>query len=132
MSRMDGWTHLHSYSNVLEAQMAQGVLESADIEAMLLDVETVSQDWLLSNAIGGVKLYVRDTQKDAAETLLADLKAASAELKCPLCDSSDVKEREDSTPWTITKVLVVLLTGGFALFFKGYRYTCKSCGRRWG
>jgi hypothetical protein len=50
--------------------MAADSLRAAGIDAALADAETVSMDWLLSNAIGGIKVQVRE---EDAERAVAEL-----------------------------------------------------------
>jgi len=47
------------------AFVEKSVLEDAGIECYLQDENVVRMDWFLSNALGGIKLIVRE--KDAAE-----------------------------------------------------------------
>jgi hypothetical protein len=61
---------LRRYTSVPEALVAKGALESAGIECFLRDENTIRIDWFLSNALGGVKLCVREEDAEAAATLL--------------------------------------------------------------
>jgi hypothetical protein len=56
---------LRRYSEMPEAFVEKSVLEDAGIECYLQDANVVRMDWFLSNALGGIKLIVRE--KDAAE-----------------------------------------------------------------
>jgi hypothetical protein len=53
-----------------EAWLAKSVLDSAGIECFLFDENVVRIDWFLSNAIGGIKLRVREEDVAAAAALL--------------------------------------------------------------
>src|ERR1700683_3807092 len=53
-----------------EALLAKSILESAGIEAFLGDQNIVRMDWFLSNALGGVKLRVREEDVEVATALL--------------------------------------------------------------
>ena len=55
---------LQQFRDVPEALLAKGKLESAGIACVLADGNLVRMDWLLSNAIGGIRLQVH--QQDAA------------------------------------------------------------------
>ncbi len=57
------------FVNPVEASLARNCLEGAGVEAFLADVATVSVAWQLSNALGGVKLQVAES--DAARARLA-------------------------------------------------------------
>lgn len=72
-----------SFSNAIEANIARNALEEAGIPACLADEEMVNALSLLSNILGGVKLLVRESDGQAACSLLN-------ELNRPEENSSDV------------------------------------------
>ena len=49
-----------------KARIAQNVLEAAGIKAAVADEGIVAMDWLLSNAVGGVKVQVREEDDERA------------------------------------------------------------------
>jgi hypothetical protein len=53
-----------------EALLAKSILESAGIESFLGDQNIIRMDWFLSNALGGVKLRVREEDVEVATALL--------------------------------------------------------------
>jgi hypothetical protein len=61
---------LRQFRDLPEALLAHGCLESAGIEAFLVDDNMVRMDWFWSNAVGGVKLQVRPEDVDEANQLL--------------------------------------------------------------
>jgi hypothetical protein len=64
-SEADRPVMLRRYSEMPAAFVDKSVLEDAGIECYLQDENVVRMDWFLSNALGGIKLIVRE--KDAAE-----------------------------------------------------------------
>jgi hypothetical protein len=58
------------FRDLSEALVIKGLLESSGIKCLLGDENTVRMDWFWSNAIGGVKLWVRAEDEDAARSLL--------------------------------------------------------------
>jgi hypothetical protein len=56
---------VRTFRDLPAAMVAKSVLEAAEIPCFLADANTIRIDWLLSNAIGGIKLRVRED--DAAE-----------------------------------------------------------------
>ncbi len=60
-----------AFTNVHEAHLAQSSLEAAGFEVLVADEHLVSVDWMLSNAIGGVKVVVREDRVEEARALLA-------------------------------------------------------------
>lgn len=83
-----------------EAHIAKANLESAGIESFIADEHTVNTQWLYSNAIGGVRLFVAgEDLEEATEILTSDfsesLEGHSQEIGekqdiCPQCGSSDL------------------------------------------
>ena len=54
-----------------DALAAKSALESAGIECFLADENTVRIDWLWSNLLGGIKLWVKEKDAREADELLA-------------------------------------------------------------
>jgi hypothetical protein len=52
--------------------VAKGLLESAGIESVSRDENTIRMDWFWSNALGGYKLCVTQEDRDAARQLIQD------------------------------------------------------------
>lgn len=125
-----------------EAQMAITYLESYEIEATLKDEMTVQVYGFLSNAIGGVKLYVAEDRAEEALQLLKEgvfIQDEGSELlsiekfdnafedKCPYCTSENVgAKRAAGLPF-----LVSLLLLGFPFLFYTKEYFCFDCSRKW-
>jgi hypothetical protein len=86
------------YRDMPEAVVARTVLEEAGIECLLRDENTVRTDWLLSNAIGGMRLQVAAKDEARARELLTQptpeqFPTDSGEFVqpvCPKCGSADV------------------------------------------
>jgi hypothetical protein len=61
---------ISSYDNYVPAHIAMGRLEEEGINCWLQDEYTVTIDPLLSNAVGGIKLMVAETQAERALEIL--------------------------------------------------------------
>jgi len=61
---------IRSYDNYIPAHIAMGQLKEEFINCYLQDEYTVTIDPLLSNAIGGIKLVVAETQVQRALEIL--------------------------------------------------------------
>ena len=59
-----------TFDQVVQAQMAADALRAGGIDAVVSDAEIVSMDWLLGQAVGGIKVQVRDEDADRAVTEL--------------------------------------------------------------
>ncbi len=78
---------IRTFWNLLEAELAKGLLDSAGIKAFLFDDNMVRLDWFNANALGGVKLRV-----DAS-----NLEAANRVLDESVSDAAAATEEPDST-----------------------------------
>lgn len=67
----DNVVTLATFNTPGEAQMARNMLEEQGIKAMIADEELIGMNWCLSNAIGGVKLLVLESQWMQARVALA-------------------------------------------------------------
>jgi hypothetical protein len=63
---------LRRYRNTPEAFVAKSLLEDAGIESFLQDDNVVRMDWFWSDAIGGIKLVVRQKDAEESEKLLSE------------------------------------------------------------
>jgi Putative prokaryotic signal transducing protein len=61
---------LRRFRDLPGALVAKGLLDSAGIKCFLSDQNTVRMDWLWSNALGGVRLWVREDDVAQAVELL--------------------------------------------------------------
>ena len=70
-----------TFSKPEDAHLLRMHLESAGIQAFIQDENLIQLDWLLSNAVGGVRVQVADEDVETAlEFLKADQGADASEL----------------------------------------------------
>src|SRR3984957_14364576 len=90
---------LRQFRDLPEALLAKGSLESAGIDAYLVDDNMIRMDWFISNLLGGMKLKVRPEDAEEAneilnqpipETLEVDGIGDFEQPKCPKCQSLDI------------------------------------------
>src|ERR1700722_5151611 len=62
---------LRRYRDMPEALVDKSILDGAGMESFLQDANVVRMDWLWSNAMGGVKLIVRENDAEEAEKILS-------------------------------------------------------------
>ena len=112
--------------------MARGLLEEAGIRCWLKDENTVTIDPILTNAVGGIKLMVVESQAERAASILREVdNSRKAAHPCPHCGSQQVEQV--STPRKASNWLSALL----GLFVTSYAmpgdlvYHCFSCGHEW-
>lgn len=107
---------IRSFRDLPEAQLAKSALESAGLAAFLQDENLVRTDWFLSNAIGRIRLQVR--QKDAADaeevlsqpipSMIESDSGDYQQPRCPSCRSLDIG-RPFAQPF----------------------WSCNACGAKW-
>ena len=58
-----------------EAETAKALLEAEGLTVFFSDAELVTTNWLLDNAVGGIKLQVPRSQAERAAALIAEMRA---------------------------------------------------------
>jgi hypothetical protein len=125
---------LRQFRDLPEALLAKGSLESAGIEAYLIDDNMIRMDWFISNLLGGIKLKVRPEDVDAANEILnqpipesfaVDGTGDFEQPKCPQCQSLDVADRE------LSPISYLTAYAGVPLPIKKNGWTCHACGNEW-
>jgi hypothetical protein len=110
-------------------------LESAGIQAFLADDILIRLHWLWSNALGGIKLWVRGNEGVEARELLEAGIPGTFEVEglgeyeqpqCPNCESLDVSFEELDRKIAHTGLLVSLPIPAVK-----HGWSCHSCGHTW-
>jgi hypothetical protein len=129
---------LRSYRDPIDAELAKSRLESAGIPALILDKHLASIQWLYSNAIGGAKIEVDESDLDASLELLQEEHSADlAEIPesqsppvdgdlCPVCSSSMVRA---SRVHRTAAALSLATSLPFIAWRR--RWVCTSCNHSW-
>jgi hypothetical protein len=128
---------LQHFRDVPEALLAKGKLEWSGITCVLADGNLVRMDWLLSNAIGGLRLQVRQEDVEWARALLAEpipLEFSEEEVgepyqqpRCPSCYSLDIGFEKLDRFWTYTLWLLLQ----FPVPIRKDNWKCYTCGAEW-
>jgi len=133
------WVEIASFSQPVEAHLARTKLESEGITCVVRDEYLIRVNWLLSNAVGGVKLMVPTWEAERAREILrpkprlvevADIEGShgpDGELICPHCRSFDVyyhrfNRRVAGLAW---------LFFGFIVPWRSDKWVCMQCGYEW-
>ncbi len=126
---------LRQFRDLPDALLAKGSLESAGIQAYLVDDNMVRMDWFISNLLGGIKLKVRPEDAEAAHEILnqpipemLDVEGIGnfEQPKCPHCQSLDVTYEE------LNKAIsYVTAYPGVPVPVHKEGWTCHSCGKQW-
>ena len=138
-----------TFSHPTEAYVLKTKLDAFGIWSFVADDNTVIMNWLYSNAIGGVKLQVKEADVEQAYQLLGlggqDLEDTADNLDegddeaCPSCHSMNIyynryNMRLIFASWFLSWlwfVFFVGFNGGFAVPFFKRRWKCDDCGYEW-
>jgi rubredoxin len=134
---MNDWVAVASFSQPVEAHLARTKLESEGIPCVVGDENLIRVDWLLSNAVGGVKLMVPRSEVERARDALRPRprlvvvaergEPSDGDLICPRCRSDDVYYSRYNR--RIAGVFILLL--GFLIPWRDRRWACTQCGYEW-
>ena len=127
------------FRDLPQSLLAKGSLDSAGIECMLADDNLVRLDWFYSNAVGGIKLLVKEGDAADAEQILSqpipeylEVEGVGAyeQPKCPRCGSLDVNFRE------LDPATYLSLGGSYWGVFVPIpihrrAWSCHSCDAEW-
>ena len=141
-----------TFSQPFEGHIVRTRLESEGIRCFVADEHTVAANWFYSNAIGGVKLQVREADQDLARSVVEDALSQldetqdnavdwsevnpdwtyddddeEGQVRCPSCDSTEVYYEKFSRPLVFLSILLL----GIPIPFLSRRWNCQSCGHHW-
>lgn len=149
---MGNWPILMTFTYPQEAHVVKGYLASNGIETIIHDELTTQVINFYSNAIGGVKLLVSESDYNQGIQLLKDggyLVDEDSETEdkfeivladqntnkkiCPFCSSENIAVNHK--PGVIFYVLCVIMNllimlGAISLLFKS-SFKCYDCGKEW-
>jgi hypothetical protein len=126
---------LRQFRDLPEALLAKGSLESAGIQAYLVDDNMIRMDWFISNLLGGIKLKVRAEDAEAANEILNQPIPESVDVegfgeyeqpKCPRCQSLDISFQELNKFLSFGSAYV-----GLPVPVHKQAWTCHACGNEW-
>jgi rubredoxin len=125
------------FRDLSEALLAKGLLESAGIECFLADQDMVRMDWYYSNAIGGMRLQVKEEDAASATEILEQPIPNNFELdgtgeiyeqpRCPNCQSLDIQFEGVDQGLGLTTAWAIRLP----LPLRSDTWKCNSCGHLW-
>ena len=122
-----------TFSQPFEAHLARTKLESEGVTCFVSDEHVIAVNWLLSGAVGGVKLKVPAWQADRAREVLRPkphlvvVADNDTELACPNCRSVDVYYQRFSRRAGFFAMVFL----GFLLPWMSRSWQCKQCGYEW-
>ncbi len=126
--RSPNWTTIDRYFHPTEAHIAAGKLESEGIPVFLLGINHASANWLLSNALGGIRLQVPQDYVEEAKHLLSETVDIDEDGEtCPRCGSVDLSTMNNTRKVAFLAVHLFSIP----LPWQSRRRHCDSCGAEW-
>lgn len=119
---------LRTFDNYFLANITLTKLQDAGIDCFLKDEHTVTMDPILSNAIGGIKLVVKEENAEEVKQLLQQFDEAYLKsVKCPQCGATAINQVNKPGA---TNFLTAILTWAFSSYALAPQqvYQCGSCG----
>ena len=131
-----------------EAHVVKTYLESEGINSEIRDELTVQVNGFYSNAIGGVKLlvkeedysrgievlkkggYIKESGSDKNQVELLYVEKGFNKRICPFCKSENISLKKVPSIWTILVVFVFVFNAVFPVFFKK-SFKCYDCNKEW-
>lgn len=122
------------FASFPEALVARGLLNYSGVSCHLADENTLGSNPLLSHALGGVRLFVRESELNEATKLLDEPMPDSIEVpgvgkyvqpRCPQCYSLDITFGE------LNDAAKISLPLGLPLPIRSRDWMCHKCGSRW-
>ncbi|MFV8322016.1 DUF2007 domain-containing protein [Flavobacterium sp. LB3P21] len=115
-----------------EAIIFKGKLESEGIEVFMRDNNTVDSNPLYSNAVGGVKLFVKNDDFEKATDIFSNISQYSLDdneklKKCPKCGAeqidlvTSIKDLKSFLVFLLSLFLVALP------FYSTHKFKCDNC-----
>lgn len=126
---------VRQFRDLPEALLAKGSLESAGIQAYLVDDNMVRIYWFYSNLLGGIKLNVKSEDLEAANEILNQPIPETIEVEgvgtyeqphCPNCHALDVSFQELNKFFSFGSTFA-----GFPVPVYKKAWTCHACGNEW-
>lgn len=149
---MEIWPILMTFTNVQEAYLAKGYIESNGIDVIINDELTAQVANFYTSAIGGIKLRVSESDYNHGIQLLKDggylaqedciseskvqiisIDEARDKKLCPFCSSDNIAV--NNKPGAITAIILAIINlfvmiGAIYPRFKS-SYKCYDCEKEW-
>ena len=136
----DSLVKIATYDDPILPHLARNQLEAENIAVFLDGEHHVAMDWMIANAVGGIKLLVaaedqeqaleilkRRTESDSAEEQANSSEEAGDELPCPSCRSPETYRERLKRKLIFLSILFL----GVPFPFISRQMICDSCGHKW-
>lgn len=118
---------IKTFDNYFTANIILGRLRDAGVTCYLKDEYTVTIDPILSNAIGGIKLIVREAEGKAALKLLDQFESEYLKtVQCPNCGGNNIILISKPGAGNIITAILTWLFSSYAIA-PDKIYQCQDC-----
>ncbi len=119
---------LRSFDNYFLASITLTKLQDAGVECYLKDEHTVTIDPILSNAIGGIKLVVKEEHAEEAKKILQQFDEEYLQsVKCPQCGAAAITLVSKPGASNFITAIFTWLFSSYAIAPENV-YQCSKCG----
>jgi predicted RNA-binding Zn-ribbon protein involved in translation (DUF1610 family) len=126
------FTLIRRFQYSSEATIYKGKLESEGIEVFMRDNATIDANPLYSNAVGGIKLYVKNEDAEIAKQILSQISEFSLDdnnqlIKCPNCGAEQIQMMTSIKD--IKSLLAFIFSALISIypFHTKHKYKCQNC-----
>ena len=129
-----------TFLDPVQAHVVRSQLEGAGIRAAVDGEHHVTANWLISNAIGGVKLLVHERDAESARRILEDkgpdvrdedtgdeTDVKPSLERCPGCGSNRIYRERLKRRLVFLSILLL----GIPVPFLSREMVCETCGHKW-
>jgi hypothetical protein len=116
-----------TFPEAIEAHIFRSRLEAEGIPSVLADENIVSNQPWHSIAYGGIKLRVRQQDRERAMEIIGQIRGQRRKdvTRCPVCQSDKVDAKRNGNPFKMVLTLLLGIPG------QDNKRTCLSCGHEW-
>jgi DNA-directed RNA polymerase subunit RPC12/RpoP len=125
---------LKTFENVIDANLFASKLESENIQTYLENDNTINLDPLLSNALGGVRVKVSESDYLVAHKIMQEysqgpiINDSGEEIVCPICSSKNIENGIKDFNGFKGIVTFLIALAFFVIPLSGQtKYRCKDC-----
>ena len=118
-----------------DAHILRGLLETENIDVLIVDELTSSYLPMYPAVLGGIKVFVpfKDFEQAKKITMKYFENIEAVTNLCPNCDSKEIEnDITQYTSRTLLNLITAVLSNGFAFTGSPYHFKhCKECEYRW-
>ena len=122
-----------AFTKIHEAYFAKNQLEIEEIESFIFDEQIIGVHPFYSNALGGVKLVVHESEIENGNVIVKKFQEEQREYlqeisrRCPKCDSTNIRKK---TTFHIILSIIFILIFNFLWLILYRKNKCIDCGHR--